>query len=294
MKKAFRGFVGFVLKFVPDPNYVYNVILKPRPLRYVTDKILSLIISESVTLPEGTLYLNPADPGGSASLALGKYELFETQILRSVLHPGMSVVNIGANIGYYVVVSSKHVGESGKVLAFEPDPRLFAILSKSASALKNVEIRQEAVSDKEGQMTLYLSDLGMRENTLVPVTYMKNHISVKTVPLDSLIQKVDLIIMDIEGAEPFAFAGMSKLLDQKNMAILCELNPKLIKIGGNDPVKMLTMLASHGFEIYNINAKDNKLEKISDFAGFVEPFTKNEELTNIYCAKGTAASENIF
>ena len=116
-------------------------------------------------------------------------------------------------MGYYVFIAAKHVGETGKVLAFEPEPRNFAILEKNARDFKNVEIRQEGVSDKEGEITLYLSESNMGAHTMMPEKSFKKSIKVKTIPLDSIVKKADLLIMDIEGAEPFAFAGMHNLLD---------------------------------------------------------------------------------
>lgn len=290
MKKALRGSISFVLKFVPDPNYVYNVILKPKPLRYVTNKILLFILPTSVQLPEGTLYLAPGDQGMSGALALGLYEKFEADLLRSILQPGMTVVNVGANLGYYTLVASKHVGETGKVIAFEPEPRIYAILEKNVGSLKNVELRKEAVSDKAGEMTLYLSELSMRENTLVPVTYMSKSVQVKTVTLDSMLDHADVIIMDIEGFEPFAFAGMQRLLT-KDVILIFELNPRLIRVGHNEPVDVLNMLHSLGFQIYDINAEEGTLRKITDFVKFVEPLTNKMQLANLYCVKKLTGRE---
>jgi FkbM family methyltransferase len=301
MKKNLRKIVSFFVKIMPAPDYVYNVILKPKPLRYITNKILLLIIPESVELPEGTLYLAQGDQGMSGALALGLYEKFEADLLRSILLPGMVVANIGANLGYYALIASKHVGEAGKILAFEPEPRIFSILEKNIGGLKNVELRKEAISDKAGEITLYLSELSMRENTIVPVTYMSKSVQVKTITLDSFIDHVDVVIMDIEGAEPFAFAGMKRILGD-DIILLFELNPRLMRVGGNEPLATLEMLDTHGFQIYDIDAHEGKLSKIKreDFTSFVESLTSKVTLANLYCVKkltgreiGLSHTENI-
>ena len=78
------------------------------------------------------MYLNLNDPGISKTLAIvGKRELEHVYILKNELREGMTVWDIGANIGYYVLMEAKYVGSTGKVYAVEPSPSNYELLKKN-------------------------------------------------------------------------------------------------------------------------------------------------------------------
>lgn len=99
------------------------------------------------------IYLNVDDmsPISSSIATLGWFSLARTELLRKVLKPGMTFVDVGANIGYYTLLAERIIGPSGTVIAFEPEPKNFALLSKTVSLnnLPNVRIYQQAVSDRD-------------------------------------------------------------------------------------------------------------------------------------------------
>ena len=69
------------------------------------------------------MYLDTRDTGVAPHLIMnGVYEEFETQVFRSMVKPGMVVLDVGANIGYYTLIAADLVGEQGRVYAFEPHP----------------------------------------------------------------------------------------------------------------------------------------------------------------------------
>src|SRR5690242_7217517 len=109
------------------------------------------------------LYLNPAAVlrGGVCDdlLRKGDWEPFETRIVTLALQPGDVVVDDVANIGYYTLLFSRAVGETGKVYAFEPDPDNYAFLERNVAAngCPNVTLVPEAVSDRTGELRLYLA-----------------------------------------------------------------------------------------------------------------------------------------
>lgn len=272
---------SLVLLFFPVAVYTYDVIFRPKPLRFIANKFVSLLIPESVELPEGILYLNPDDTTVSGAIALGRYEPFETWFVRSILSPQMTVVNVGANLGYYTLIVAKHVS---KVISFEPAPLNFLLLKKNVGSFKNVELYQVAASDKDGEMPLYLSNTSMGGHTLVPWTSLKEKIMVKTVKLDSIVNKADLLIIDVEGAEPLVLAGMNRLLGE-DISILMEFSPQAIQRIGHDGVAMLDMLVSRHFNIYNLNESENKLEIVSDFSALSTVLVNRNGHTNLFCTK---------
>ena len=80
-------------------------------------------------------------------------------ILKQNIHSGNIVLDIGANIGYYTLIMSKLVGSTGKVYAFEPEPKNFEVLKKNIELTKldNVILEQKALSDIDGVTYLELS-----------------------------------------------------------------------------------------------------------------------------------------
>ena len=100
------------------------------------------------------------DPLDSLELSIFRsYEPFETSLLTAEVRPGMTIVDIGANIGYYTLLFSKLTGESGCVYAFEPEPKNFALLQQNLSRNNrtNVVAFNLAASDLTGESFLYLS-----------------------------------------------------------------------------------------------------------------------------------------
>ena len=78
-------------------------------------------------------------------------------LFKNIIKPGMRVLDLGANIGFYTVLFSKLVGENGKVFAFEPDAKNYKYLEENTKTLYNVTIEKKAVSDKTGKINFYIS-----------------------------------------------------------------------------------------------------------------------------------------
>src|SRR5688572_13621160 len=75
----------------------------------------------------------------------------ETRLFRELIRPGMVVVDVGANIGYFSLLASTLVGPTGRVYAFEPDPVNCALLRKNVrlNRVTNIEVIESALSDNE-------------------------------------------------------------------------------------------------------------------------------------------------
>lgn len=133
---------------------------------------------------------------------------FFVKVLQKNIRYGDLVLDVGANIGYYTMLMSKIVGDSGKVYAFEPEPKNFEILQKNIKInnIKNVIIEKFALSDKIGKSYLQiskdsgqhrLSDSGLETQTTTIDNYFGN-------------KKIDFIKMDAEGSEYNIFKGMKQ------------------------------------------------------------------------------------
>lgn len=268
--------------------FVYTVILKPKPLRWMADNLLLLLIPKQVRLKEGVVNLHPKDPVISGALALGVYETYQLDLFRSLVHKGMTVLDIGANVGLYSVIAAHLVGEGGVVASFEPETQNFEILKKNISdnGFKNIQPAQVAVADTEGELTLFLSKGNKGKHSLYKPSDTEGEQVVKTIVLDEWLEqhnigKVDVIKIDIQGAEPRAFAGMQKTLSMKP-ALLMEYDPKSIRESGHDPIKMLEMLLRYGYVLYSVDEGTKNKEKIDDIRSFTNTL-HGEQYANLLC-----------
>ena len=189
-------------------------------------------------------------------LLLGIHEAEVEQWITSELKDGMIFFDIGANIGYYTLLGSRCVGSSGRVVALEPNPIVAGILRRNThiNSMKNVEIIQGAASRACGNVKLgrvgfssYASGLYC-EN---PVDW----IEVRGYSLDALaselkVPAVDLVKLDVEGAEVETIEGMTKILDVDRPKVLMELHSHL---GAADLHPAVQKLKNAGYTIRSIS-----------------------------------------
>lgn len=192
---------------------------------------------------------------------MNRYEPDTTAFFMNIIRPGMTVVDIGAHIGYFTRIFSKLAGKRGKVLALEADPFIFALLKKNVHRRSNVAVRQVAVSDTEGTVDFYHSDEKSGCGSTVeklPASFKKTKLAVPADSLDSLLHKqgitrVDFIKMDIEGGEPRALSGMRKTLrGNPGIILVTEFAPEWLRAGGMKPLRFLDALKGLGFSVYAI------------------------------------------
>jgi hypothetical protein len=126
---------------------------------------------------------------------------------------------------------------------------------------------KKAISDKIGKTKLFISEEHRGDHRLYDPRDKRKAVDVETISLDKFAQnkiKPDIIKMDIEGAEFRAILGMENLIKKKkDLAIICEFNPKCLKQAGIAPEKLLKKFQSYGFKIKYIDEKKQKVEEIS-------------------------------
>lgn len=235
------------------------------------------------------------------------WELYEKEtadLFKKIIKPGMTVVDVGAHIGYFTRIFSRLVGSSGLVLAFEADPKNFEWLQKNTARLKNVKNFQLAVTDKAGTVDFYHYEEKMGVGSLlpnVPLDFKKTKINVPASDLDSFfaklgVSKIDLIKMDIEGGEYTALRGMQNILRQNHdIALIVEFAPAWVLAAGNTPVSFLNFIESFGFQIFAITkTRLSKLSPIINGESYKKFIPKSAdgtnfgEFVNLYCVKKSA------
>lgn len=222
-------------------------------------------------------------------MLLGKYERDTGALMKKIIKPGMTVIDIGAHIGFYTQIFSKLVGQEGRVYAFEPDADNFRLLQKNTANLKNTSIFNKALSHKNGFINFYQSpNTGL--HSIVPQNDTRTTLQVATETLDTFLQekgigKVDFIKIDIEGGEPMAFSGAQKLFSQPKLMIIMEFTPDNFEKNSISPREFLSNLKNaHGFSIYKIGA-NGAIEEIPEAKFNATDIAGAEESVNLFLKK---------
>ena len=199
----------------------------------------------------------------------GTLEQGLTRRFRELVRPGMVVVDVGANIGIYTLHGARLTGPGGRVFSFEPTPRTFEVLKENV--LTNgfgdrVQLFPMAVSNQNGQAPLYTQKGQCGWNSLFRYEDQADEpVMVETVCLDDALQsidRIDILKIDAEGAEPFILRGMKRILrDNPQLTILLEFAPSHIKRAGVVPVDFVHQLT----RIFDI-------QRVDDLSGESLPF----------------------
>lgn len=213
------------------------------------------------------------------------------RLFRSLIQPGMVVVDVGAHIGTYTLEAARLLAGHGKVYSFEPTPRTFAILRDNVQVngfleSGNVVLCQAAVADRKGLATLGVYPENSGHNTLFAGSDCPASVEVPTIALDEALAAethVDVVKIDAEGAEPLILRGMGRILtDNPGIRILMEFAPVHLKRAGFDPGAFVEEIQSMGFSI----------ARVHDVTGERLPVAKEELVqahsANLWLARGEA------
>jgi FkbM family methyltransferase len=222
------------------------------------------VIKDELVLPEGVLLLNRHDPIVSGALSLGIYEAFFAEEFRRRLRPGMTVIDIGANLGYYTLIASPL---ADRVIAFEPESENVALLAGTITRndLANVVLIQKGLGDKEETRSLSLHPDNKGKHSLLQideegVTTADINVTTLDAALAPLsVAQVGLIKIDIEGWEAKALRGARATLLRWHPALMFEFSPERIRAAGDDPLFMLTDLLSIGYTLKIIDEDKHRL-----------------------------------
>jgi FkbM family methyltransferase len=216
-----------------------------------------------------TLYVDLKDQFVSSELfTKGIWEPEETAFVNGVLRPGMVVVDVGANIGYYTVLASGIVGSTGRIYAFEPDPSNFKLLRKNVeiNQCSNVTIERKAVTNSRQNLLLYRSSENLgdhriwKDSSSVVKAGKNSVVPIEGTALDEYFgagsTRVDFLKMDVQGAEYNAFLGMrSVLTGNPAIIVLSEFWPGGLESAGASGKLFLQEARSLGFNIFRLSGQ---------------------------------------
>jgi FkbM family methyltransferase len=244
-------------------------------LRLVYDRVVEAVRPKeplSLRVHGRRMFVDTRDSGVTRLLLRdGHIEPAVTSVWRQIVRPADIVLDIGANLGYYTLLSANLVGNSGAVIAFEPVPENVALLRRTVASnrLSNVVVVESAVSDQEGDVTLYLDADNFGNHTMAPGTRdaSDGRIQTRAVSLDGYLDPqvtVNAMKIDAEGAEQRIIHGARRILSEQDVQIVMEFWPTGQRALGDDPTALLGLLRSRGFTIYAIPDIGNAAQLISD------------------------------
>ncbi|MDR0968117.1 MAG: FkbM family methyltransferase [Holosporaceae bacterium] len=217
------------------------------------------------------------------SLHIEKNSVWEphvTNYLVKNVKPSETVIEIGANIGYYTTLLSKLVGSKGKVYSYEANKKVYdlACLSLKMNDLYNiVTIKNIVISDRKGTVDFVsyepsldadIVNIGgshiLTDYGIYDLLYDKTIKTIKTTSLDEdlpNLKSVDWLRMDIEGSEILALKGARRIINSSpNLKIVMEWFPNIMKKYG-DVQKLIKDLRGYGFKFYKISDCDADLKR---------------------------------
>ena len=193
------------------------------------------------------------------TLNFGQYEHEEFQIVRRAVSPGSTVLDVGANYGWYALHIAKMV-PGVKVLAFEPIPHTYSYLCQNIrlNDALNVEAHNFGISEQAGEVVFYFCDDSSGSASAANIGERADATKI-VCPVDTLDHvaesrqlKVDFIKVDVEGAELLVFRGAQRLLAEQRPAILAEMLRKWSAKFNYHPNQIIALLASIGYRCYEI------------------------------------------
>jgi FkbM family methyltransferase len=208
-----------------------------------------------------TMYLDSRDQGLFPRLVLGVHEMPGIRLFKKLIVPGMVVLDIGANVGYYTLIAARLMRGEGRVYAFEPEPGNYELLVKNIKANRctNVTAVPKAVAERNGRVELFLDGINFGGPSLSRqnIPGSSGSVSIETVALDSYLEeaasgKVDVIKMDTQGTEGRILEGAVKTLSVSHPKIIMEFWPFGLRNMGTDPLALLARFRGMGFAVHRI------------------------------------------
>jgi|APSaa5957512535_1039671.scaffolds.fasta_scaffold00338_25 FkbM family methyltransferase len=260
------------LLFTKIYNYLLNSMSKGHGfgknpvIRKIQNSIQNKLKSDFAVIQGSKMYLDPED---KFNLSLnGVYGEYETELMKKYIKKGDIVIDVGANIGYFTLIYSQLVGKYGKVYAFEPEPKNFAILKKNVEINKyeNIILEEKAVSDTNEKIKLYVSDHMANHKIYQVDSSAKNFLEINAINLNDYLEnlgidkKINFIKIDVEGAEFHVFNGIKSLLSKNpNLKIFTEFMYGMIKSCGNEPKDIVEILHKNKFKINYVDSINNTI-----------------------------------
>jgi len=211
-------------------------------------------------------YRMEVGPPYHGMMVYGHYEPAVCQLIQNLIKPGWTVIDVGAHIGYMTLLMARSVGESGRVIAFEPLPENVVSLRKNI-ALNGLDARvlveHAAVAEVSGQGYLQLGStssqaaLGKGKDGIMTRTW-----SLDEYALARALLRIHFVKIDAEGAEVLVLKGMKEVLARSYPLVLLEIH------GDPQARYVVESMPEYGYTLRQVNG-DSSLSPV-DPAGCID------------------------
>lgn len=246
-----------------------------------------------VALDGYSIWAHPDDSEIGGEIVAGQeYEPHVTGAVRACLGPGDTLVDVGANIGWFTLLGSSIVGPTGHVVAIEPNPGNLVSLHNSiiGNGFTWTEILPYAVGSEvttlrllAGRGTNAYFDIaptsvhdGWRDGAIVPVR-----------PLDDLLghlDRVDLVKVDVEGAEGLVVDGAARVLGGLRPTLLCEFSPgSLLERSGRTGDRFVDQLIGLGYDVAQLTASGERVALADGAAAMAAQAAQGGTHIDLWC-----------
>jgi FkbM family methyltransferase len=229
--------------------------------------------------PSVQLWL-PARWKGAAKLIFTFRERYEPELvfLCNWLQPGMTVLDAGSLYGVYTVAAAMRVGELGRVIAMEPSREAYTVLTRNIASnnLTNVTPLRSALGLRSGRGLLYHHHCDPGQNSLARDDASTGVEEVDVVSLDELlseldVQRLDVLKLDVEGAEFPAIKGGAESLRRFRPVIIAEIHWERSRSLGYDPRDFLECLLGHRYTVFQYSPISRRLRTVRTMAELQGP-----------------------
>lgn len=243
-------------------------------LEFANRRLIGIQLNTSYAIKDTGLFhllVNTEDEDVGKHVFAGEYEPHVTSVFNSILRRDMHAVDIGANIGYFSMLAASLVGPGGSVIAFEPNPDNAKMLefSRRHNDFEQLRLYQMAASDSDGILALHSTY--SNGTTSQPSDELETLLQTRTVPclqIDKILlstERVDLIKIDVEGAEYRALKGAEALIQRDRPVIVSEFSPAAMPgISGVEGTVYLRFLVEMGYGLEVLLSTGQKLDCAHD------------------------------
>jgi len=225
----------------------------------------------------------------------GIWEPYETQLILQALSKGSTFVDVGANIGYYTVAASAVVGESGKVIAFEPEPKNYDMLVSNIALNKqsNVLPVHAGLSVSNSSSEIFLSEDNWGDHQIYDRGLSRQSVPISLLNgdafLDGKVDKIGVLKVDTQGAEFLVMSGLDETIRKSlpGLTMVIEFWPFGLKKAGSHGHKLLDLLLTYNLPLAIIDQIEHRLIPCveSDIRPWIDDLDnepENEGFLNLY------------
>ena len=198
-------------------------------------------------------------------MLFNRYEAAECDLMRQYVRPDHVILDVGANIGYLTRFFAKCTRDTGRIIAFEPNPLIFPLLQQNVASWQSVSVYNVALSSHNGEAELFLAGRDHSVASLgrnYPATHVVHQdngtlgtVMVKLAAGDEFLRsigigKIDILKIDVEGWEMNVLAGLERaIVASPRLTVFCEFNPAAQGFAGRQAADLPRWFLNRNFTL---------------------------------------------